>query len=230
MDHPPNVSFNEGLTGYAITWNPSDDNPANYTILIDAEEYASGLWNSSSEAITIILDELLMGEYNFTIVLTDTYGNIAKDTVIVTIVDNTAPSINHPDDIQYFESEIANSITWEPEDLHPWSYQIFINGSLTTTGNWNSSLDSIEINVDGLAVGVYNYTIVVSDTSGNRNSDSVIVVVLPAATVPTEPESPFDIIDILSFTITIGSLVVIVVIVTVACRARRVGQWESQFG
>jgi len=230
VDHPPDISLEEGLTGYAITWNPSDENPANYTILIDDEEYRSGPWNASSDAITIILDELLMGEYNFTIILTDTYGNIAKDTVIVTIVDNTAPSINHPDDIQYFESEIANSITWEPEDLHPWSYQIFINGSLTTTGNWNSSLDSIEINVDGLAVGVYNYTIVVSDTSGNRNSDSVIVVVLPAATDPTEPESPFDIIDILSFTITIGSLVVIVVIVTVACRARRVGQWESQFG
>ena len=84
----------------------------------------------------------------------------------------------------------------------------------------------ITVSLDELLIGGYNFTIILSDTYGNTAKDTVIVTVLPA----TDPTSPFDILDIFSFTITIGSLAVIVIIATVACRSRRVGQWEGQFG
>ncbi|MHA1638294.1 MAG: hypothetical protein ACTSUB_09815, partial [Candidatus Thorarchaeota archaeon] len=174
VDHPSDISFEEGLTGNSIAWNTSDANPANYTILKDDVVYKSGPWNSSSESITILLDELLTGVYNYTIVLTDTYGSTSTDTVIVTVVENLAPTINHPSDVSYSEGDTDNSITWNPFDTHPDFYEIYRNGTMTHTANWFSGTD-IELVVDGLSAGTWNHTIIVYDEAGNSAVDTVLV-------------------------------------------------------
>jgi hypothetical protein len=87
IDSPTNVTFDEGETGYSIEWTPSDARPASYQIIIDGSVQRSGLWNSSAETISVSLDGLGDGEYNYTCVVFDDAGLINYDTVWVTVND-----------------------------------------------------------------------------------------------------------------------------------------------
>ncbi|MFW9967528.1 MAG: hypothetical protein ACFFEA_10280, partial [Candidatus Thorarchaeota archaeon] len=92
--------------------------------------------------------------------------------------DKTAPVLNHPDDIGYFEgSSQGESITWTPSDEYPLSYEVYVDGTVLISGDWNSSSESITVPVWGLDAGEYNYTIEVSDFAGNTATDTVIVSV-----------------------------------------------------
>lgn len=77
--------YTEGETGNTITWTPSDDYPAGYQILLNGTEYTSGAWNSTGEEITVNVDGLTAGVYNYTIIIRDFRGNIATDEVMVTV-------------------------------------------------------------------------------------------------------------------------------------------------
>ena len=51
----------------------------------------SGGWNGSS--VFIVVDWLIPGQYNYTLVVFDHGGNIASDTVIVTVTPTTTTSV-----------------------------------------------------------------------------------------------------------------------------------------
>ncbi|MFX1439023.1 MAG: hypothetical protein ACFFFD_02160, partial [Promethearchaeota archaeon] len=92
--------------------------------------------------------------------------------------DKTAPVLNHPDDIGYFEGgSSGETITWTPSDDYPLSYEVFVDGTTLMSGDWNSSSESIAVPAWGLSAGEYNYTIVVSDFAGNTAVDTVMVTV-----------------------------------------------------
>ncbi len=133
--------------------------------------------------ITVEVDGLSVGIYNYTIVVYDISGNWVSDEVIVTVIDTTPPMIDHPDDVEYVVGTTGHSITWSPSDAHPSHHVVYRNGTEVASVSWDGS--SILVNVDDLSVGVYNYTIVVYDTSGNWVSDIVIVTVLPETTTTT---------------------------------------------
>ncbi|UCH05240.1 MAG: hypothetical protein JSW05_03500 [Candidatus Thorarchaeota archaeon] len=91
--------------------------------------------------------------------------------------DSTAPALDHPSNVNYFLGQTGNSITWNPSDDYPESYQILLDDTVLVSGDWNSTTEDIVVNVDGHEVGEYNYTIVVADVAGNTASDEVIVKV-----------------------------------------------------
>ena len=94
--------------------------------------------------------------------------------------DKTAPVLNRPDDIGYFEGgSSGENITWTPSDDYPLNYEVFADGASLKSGDWNSSSESITVFVWGLDAGEYNYTIMVSDFVGNSATDTVIVSVQP---------------------------------------------------
>jgi len=192
VDNPDDVIYNEGDTNNIITWTPSDLYPAEYQILKDSVLFSYGDWNSTGEAITIIVDGLTLGEYNYTLILIDIENNTNSDTVIVTVLDGTPPILNHPDDIEYDEGEIGNSIVWNPQDSYPLNYRILWNETIIKSGSWNTTSETISISVDGLNPGAYNYTLVVYDIGGNTKTDTVIVVVkdtmLPTINHPLDIE------------------------------------------
>jgi hypothetical protein len=115
--------------------------------------------------------------------------------------DATAPTLDHPADIEYIEGETGNSITWHPMDDYPASYQITVLGAGQWSGVWNSTTEEIVVNVDGLITGEHNYTIVVADTRGNTASDVVIV------RVSSPPAWPYIVVFVVA-----GVVVVIVAI------------------
>lgn len=84
IDHPENVSYHEGNKGHVLTWHPADENPLNYTIFRNDIIVDSGSWNGSE--ITLKVDGLDAGTYNFTISVLDIVWGSAIDTVWVTVI------------------------------------------------------------------------------------------------------------------------------------------------
>ena len=121
---PDDVSYFEGSTGNTINWTATDNFPGVYTIYQDGTEVDSGIWSNSFN-ITMIIDELPRGVYNFTIVLYDTLNNAISDTVDVTVIDNLSPTISGPIDFGYTESTTNHEISWLGTDIHADTYQIW---------------------------------------------------------------------------------------------------------
>jgi hypothetical protein len=174
VDHPPDVEYEAGTQGNVVTWNPTDFDPDSFQMFLDSVLLSSGDW--SGLQVVANIDGLDPGVHNCTLVVYDGSGYSASDTVYVTVVDTTPPSVDHPSDIQYSEGETGNSIIWTPADIYPGIYEILRNGSVMRSGGWD---ESITIPIDNLLPGGYNYTIVVYDESGNYATDTVLVRVMP---------------------------------------------------
>ncbi len=208
---PADIIYNQGTTGHSINWQVIDTNPDSYLVYRNGDQYSQGQWTSPFENISLNVDSLPVGIFNFTIVALDAEGNSAADSVLVRVVDAESPIIDSPADIEYVYGETGNWIRWTLEDLNPATYELYRNNTLIRSGSWNSSSEVISANVDGLEPGLYRYRIVVTDMSGNSVSDDVLVVVF------SEPPNYFL---SLSFLITLGSVVVMVVVVILIIRAK----------
>ncbi|TXT57828.1 MAG: exported protein of unknown function [Candidatus Thorarchaeota archaeon] len=184
IDNPGDITYDEGDTGYSITWDPSDTNPSSYEIFRNESSIRSGLWNTSIETISIDVDGLTFGTYNFTLSVADIAGNTATDTVWVTVEDGLSPSVSNPDDIEYGEFSVGYNISWDPEDVNPSSFEVFKNGVSIASGSWNDTEEIIQITVDNLTIGTYNFTLIVFDISGKNATDTVWVTVIDG-TSPT---------------------------------------------
>ncbi|MHA2276092.1 MAG: hypothetical protein ACXAC2_10010, partial [Candidatus Kariarchaeaceae archaeon] len=176
ISSPSDIQYSEGSTGNTIGWIGVDDFPENYTIYQNGSQVDTGSW-SSGDTISYNIDGLSKGSYNFTIVIFDTSSNSVSDEVIIIVIDTTSPIFDtSPPDLEYAEGETSNQLVWNSTDLYPATYIIYRNGSQIDTNNWDNA-STIIINVDGLLKGVYNFTIVVVDLSGNKEFDTVILSV-----------------------------------------------------
>ena len=187
----PDIYMSEGATGVEIVWKPIDLNPLSYTVFRDGLVIKNGPWNDSSEVITVPLDGLGLGVYNYTLFVVDEDIHTATDQVWVTVSDDTPPEITPISDIDYIEGDSGTYIIdWEPSDFNPEYYTILLNDGLYLEGNWNSSSEIFSIDVSQMPMGIYNYTLLVTDVGGNSVTDTVLVNItdqtLPFFNNPTE--------------------------------------------
>lgn len=185
IDSPEDIEYAEFDTGNMIVWHPNDANPKSYVMYFEETPLKSGLWNTSSESISISVDGLSLGVFNYTLLVTDQYDNTAQDEVLVIVTDGTPPVVNDVPDVTFTEDSAGHNITWLPTDLHPDTFEIFLDGSMIRSGLWNSSGESIFVALDSLDPGTYNYTVIMTDVGGNTISDTVIVTVTEATTTST---------------------------------------------
>ncbi len=178
--NPSDMHIGEGTTGNAIVWTPWDASPASYSVLRNGIEIDSRPWGGSP--IIVSLDGLSLGVYSYTLSLYDRVGLSASDTVIITVLDVTSPTIDSQVPIFYEVGLTGNAIVWHPFDLHPASYSIQRDGSTVRSGAWDGS--AITIVVDGLAIGFYNFTVIVRDVQGNWVSGTVLVNVIASPLTP----------------------------------------------
>ncbi|MGY5874835.1 MAG: hypothetical protein RTU30_03735 [Candidatus Thorarchaeota archaeon] len=89
--------------------------------------------------------------------------------------DSTAPVIQGPDDIHYDEFTTGHSIIWNVSESNPSRYSLYINDSLDSSGPWEGS--DFTIDIDNQSLGVHNYTLLVTDAGGNVACDTVLVFV-----------------------------------------------------
>ncbi len=191
---PANVSYVQGTTGHSITWTITDTSTAATTHYIQRSgiTIATGSW-ASGIGITIGVDGLVTGSYTFLINASDGLGMLIEDTVIVTVT-NTPPSITTPADFAYFSGTTGNVIQWAVTDPNTGTTNYFIrrNGTIIDSGIWISGAP-VSINVDGLAVGSYLYTINASDGFGASVQDEVVLNVV-LTNLPPTISSPADVV------------------------------------
>ena len=199
-------------------------NVANF-VLDDEDPYFWGYswedddWEYSVEGlrITVHVDFLkvdgCLSHYTMSAVNVTTEESTGELTLermdIEQYTDRTDPTLNHPGDIEYILGAIGNRINWTLSDEHPVEYQVRLNGSLVKVGYWNSTLEQVTILVDGLDVGVHNYTITITDIAGNTGTDEVFV------TVVLEPEPLIPTWGLLALA---GAAVILVVVVVIRRR------------
>ncbi|MBY8996321.1 MAG: hypothetical protein KGD60_01220 [Candidatus Thorarchaeota archaeon] len=182
-DTPPiitpleNQEVEEGALVW-LTWTVTDLHPDSYEIWRNDVSIDSGVWDGSD--ISTPLSSVGLGFYNYTLYVSDASSNSVTSQVNVTIVDGTAPLVDSPPDITYLEGQTGYSIVWTPTDTHPSSYEILRNGTVILEGDWNSTGESVSVNVDGLAKNTYNFTFIAFDVGGNFVTDEVFVSVFSA--------------------------------------------------
>ena len=87
MDHPADIQYVEGEDRHLITWTPFDAHPARYEIFKNGSLVVSSSWGG--DTISIDVDGLSPGVYNFTVVVYDWAESSVSDTVIVTVLQST---------------------------------------------------------------------------------------------------------------------------------------------
>ena len=164
-DHA-NVHYEQLDSVFSLRWTAYDESPASYTIFKDSYEIESGNWISGETIEIEINQSSALGQYNYTIVVEDLSGNRAMDTSVITIEDTISPlvSLNYSND----------TIVWTAEDRNPDSYSIYENGMSIFSGNWVSG-GEISIIATPEEQNSLNYTSIIQDTSGNSESNTIII-------------------------------------------------------
>ncbi|NPD88215.1 MAG: S8 family serine peptidase [Asgard group archaeon] len=187
----PDLFMEYGSVDNYIEWVATDALPDYYIIVKDGEFIDEGTWLSNVQVI-ICIDGLEIGTYEYIIIFVDLAGNYAWDTVMVTVVDSTAPEILGPYDITYEGGTTGHQLVWMASDFHPYGFTIFLDGVELINGSWINDFP-IFLNIDELDPGVYEYSISFVDLYGNEMTDSVIVTVVDTI-APIIPYPPEDII------------------------------------
>lgn len=137
------------------------------------------------------------------------------------------------DDILYQYGTTGHEIIWYLNWTHPSMYTIFKDGvsieHQAIVGNeW-----IITYNVDGLPIGVYNFTLEIIDEFSYTASDTVFVEVIPEIittsdvttipvnTTPTTNTTGLGGIQEITLVISIGSTIIIVVVIVLMLRTKR---------
>lgn len=205
IDHPADISFEDGTTGHDITWTPTDSSPDTYEILVDGTVEDSGSWDGS--AISYTVDEVGLGVHSVECRVVGDSGQPFGDIVVVTVVDTTDPALNSPADLTITVGSTGNSITWIAQEPNPSYYVVTMNSTAWASGTWDGS--SIVVDLDALDIGVYFFKVRVNDTLGHYAEDTVVVTVVQGFPIDT------------TTLIIIAAAIAAVVIIGIVCAKRR---------
>ncbi|MFW9993054.1 MAG: NosD domain-containing protein [Candidatus Odinarchaeota archaeon] len=181
-----------GPAAGTLVFSATDLFPDTYTLYLDDDVNQTDSWTSGT-VVTVQLGSFLPGDYNFTLVVVDTSGNGATLTVLVTLEDTTDPVITYtgPDTFTFEAGSTGNTFTISATDLYPGNFTLYQNGTGIGTYNWTSgTVITVDLDELSLATGTYNFTLVVSDMSGNTDFMTVIVTVTTKTTSTTTPTTP----------------------------------------
>ena len=152
----------------------------------------NGTWNTDGNQFTF--SPMKLGKYAFEIGVRDKNNVKGLNTsIVINVVDTTAPTIVSAGNVIIHEGETVNPLVWQVNDWFPDSYEVLKNNTSFVTGTW-SSTENITLDISGLGIGTYNFTLIAKDKSGNTGVDEIIVQVLPitssSTTSNTKTETP----------------------------------------
>jgi subtilisin family serine protease len=160
-----------------FNWTATDNNPNQFTILINGNVVKTGNWESG-DLIQFDIANLNVGIYNFTSIFSDIAGNEAIFTFIINIVDTIKPIIQSSiDELTYTEGETGNSINFTISDSTSMTYSYKINNNEIDHGNLDPGFSSLVYSLDGLIPGVYVILFEVVDEGGNIANVKITVTV-----------------------------------------------------
>ncbi|MFW9993338.1 MAG: hypothetical protein ACFFD4_14940 [Candidatus Odinarchaeota archaeon] len=166
---------------YAPYWQLQDNDPrlGSYLLFQNSTLVEEGRWSSVNGTIHVPIGNLRPGVYIFEAEFRDATGNLipVPSSVEITIKDITAPYILSMDDIDYEPLYTPNWFEWIITEPFPSSYQLYKNDSLIDEMPLSSNFTVVFVLIDMYDLGSYNYTIIVSDESGNIGKESILVKV-----------------------------------------------------
>jgi nitrous oxidase accessory protein NosD len=166
-----------------ISWIASDSEAATYSIFRDGNLITEGIWIDGSAIDHPVNESLAIGFHTYQMILTETDGQNITDDVKISIVEMDEPEfVETPDDLRYLVGAPNQVLSWILTDNYPSTYTIYRNDTEIAFDSWSSD-ELITIPVSGLALGVYNYTLIANDVSGNTVSHSVLVYVFQASDI-----------------------------------------------
>lgn len=170
-----NTTIFYGVVGSTVNWVVGDVNPDTYRIYVDGSLEEEGSWSNGT--ITYSLNVLSEGLHNLTIIVYDQTGHTTTSTIWVNvIVDSTDPSVDQPVDMVVENDMSSIDVTWNVNDLSPSTYSVFVNDSLVVDAmSWTNG--TISYSLTTTVLGIFNVSILLRDTSGNRAFDTVWVTI-----------------------------------------------------
>lgn len=164
-----------------ITWHLEDEFPSSIKVYLNDSLSETVNWNMTSYDysfnISAAFSEFLIGEYPVKLIAYDQNLNQAEDIITLRIYENVTPIIEGPDDLEFYFTETGHSISWNVSDDNVNKYTIMDNDEVFMTGDINPDRPVIVAILDGLSIGVHNFTLHANDTSGNSAEDTVVVTV-----------------------------------------------------
>ncbi|MGY5859044.1 MAG: hypothetical protein RTU63_06725 [Candidatus Thorarchaeota archaeon] len=102
--------FEEGYTGYSISWGTEENNPLWYNLTLDGSIMMNGTWNGDN--FTIDVNELEVGTYSYNMTLRDFFGYTSFAIIEVEVSpDAHYPIIAEIEVIQILASQTTNNLT-----------------------------------------------------------------------------------------------------------------------
>jgi hypothetical protein len=173
------VVYEHNLSNVRLpSWTLDDPNPGKYSIYRNGTLVETGIWAPFNKTISAPIYHLRSGIYEFSAVFNDTSGNQISDSFLLTVKDVIAPSILPQEPIYYEPFHTANWFELIIQENHPQSYQLYRNDSLVDNGGILPYHKIVLVDLTDLTLGFYEYTIVITDESGNVGTGSVNVYAL----------------------------------------------------
>jgi hypothetical protein len=170
------VTFLYSDTGRVITWNVNDTSVfnASFKILVNGTSALNGTWWHGTP-ICFNVDSFPVGRSNISLQVLDGYGGFKSFDLNLTII-NPAPVIYGTGDMLFKRDSTGHVISWKVNDATTSTptYQVYQNGTEIGNGTWYSG-SLIVLNVDGISIGIHNFTIVAHDGIGGMSMNSVLV-------------------------------------------------------
>ena len=180
-----------------LTWTVEDEYPFSLEVWVDGEFNISSSWvnttfdyvyNVSAYFSTSVIDT-----FEIKLIAIDMNSHLAEDTVSLRLYENVTPVIEGPDPVEFTFTETGYSLSWNITDDNPNMFEVFENDELYTNGTIDPDEPFIRVSLDGLDLGVHNFSLYVNDTSGNSAMHSVLVTVLGDDVDPLITYTPADI-------------------------------------
>ncbi|MFQ5978853.1 MAG: right-handed parallel beta-helix repeat-containing protein [Candidatus Heimdallarchaeota archaeon] len=181
---PQDLTYEAGTLDHKISWYPDDDHPANYVIYQNNSHETGGEWNGSS--IILPVDGLAIGVYNFTLIVYDEAGNWASDTVLITVVDTTPPTVTIESPTNRSHAKMTIAILLSGDAAYYWYYIADVD---STNQSWTSSVNRV------LSEGTYTLHAFGNDSTGNEGHSLVFFTVdttAPTVTIASPLNSTYS--------------------------------------
>lgn len=177
-----------------ITWHLEDEYPSSIKVYIDGKLNATVSWINSTYDyaynMSASFGEFNIGQYEVKLVAFDQNSNFAEDIINLRIYENVTPVIEGPALVEFYYSITGKSLSWNVTDDFVDKYHITDNDTEVASGDIDPDRPIITISLDGLNIGVHNFTLYANDTSNNTATYSVLVTVLRDTTAPIIIYSP----------------------------------------
>lgn len=206
LSEQADIEYEAGSTGYFAEWAYTSDIPAYYELRING--YLEERGRVTDPIFQFSVDGYGPGTYLYQLIVYDRVLYPVSDSFELRVTDTVLPTISSPADITYVYNTTGHEIVWTVNDNYPHIYNLYLDDVLIDSQIWTSG--TITISVDGLEIGVYEYTLEIFDTSGNSASDTVMVRVTSGVGI-----------DPMLLALVGGGLVLVVIVILVLYKAKK---------